>query len=251
MCKSLKNYLLILFSVSLLLACGDSDAPQEKATAPATEATAVQLPAEAPDPTVVEIVEVAAVEQEMTETEIVFLPNQVVYQEEIYKDWPYTDAPVVNDMLADASEKADQAIATVKEQAQATMDELKASAEEKVAAVVAPVSDKPYQVTDGKISANAMEGWKTYNGGGCGACHGRGGMGAVAPNLGDSVTKKLSKEEFVKIVANGVPSTLMRSNKTNKRVMDNLDNLYAYLVARGDGILGPENLIKFPFGKNE
>ena len=45
-------------------------------------------------------------------------------------------------------------------------------------------NEKPYQVIDGKISANAMEGWKTYNGGGCGACHGKGGVGAVGPNLG-------------------------------------------------------------------
>lgn len=247
MCKSLKIYLLILFSASMLLACGDSDAPQEKATA--TEAAVVQTPAEAPDATVIEIVEEASVEKEMTETEIVFLPNQVVYQEEIYKDWPYTDAPVVNEVLADASEKVDQTIAAVKQQAQETLAEVTASAEEKVAAVVAPASDKPYQVVDGNISANAMEGWKTYNGGGCGACHGKGGKGGVGPNLGNSVTTKLSKDDFVNIVANGKSGTLMRPMKTNKRVMDNMDNLYAYLLARGDGVLGPGNLIKFPMGK--
>jgi len=31
--------------------------------------------------------------------------------------------------------------------------------------------------------------------------------------------------------------------------MDNMDNLYAYLLARGDGVLGPGNLIKMPLGK--
>ncbi len=113
------------------------------------------------------------------------------------------------------------------------------------------INDKPYQVVDGKISDNAIEGWKTYNGGGCGACHGKGAIGAVGPNLGKSVTAKLSKDEFRNIVTNGTSGTLMRPNKTNKRVMDNLDNLYAYLVARGDDVLGPENLIKFPLGKNE
>ena len=111
--------------------------------------------------------------------------------------------------------------------------------------------EKPYQVTDGKISANAIEGWKTYNGGGCGTCHGKGGQGAVGPNLGNSVTTKLSKDQFKTIVTNGKSGTLMRPNKTNKRVMNNLDNLYAYLVARGDDVLGPGNLIKFPMGKTK
>lgn len=110
-------------------------------------------------------------------------------------------------------------------------------------------ADKPYEIVDGNISENAIEGWKTYNGGGCGACHGKGGQGAVGPNLGESVTKKLSKDEFFNLVTNGKPGTMMRAHKTNKRVMDNLDNLYAYLVARGDDVLGPYNLIKFPMGK--
>jgi len=108
---------------------------------------------------------------------------------------------------------------------------------------------KPYSVVDGQIDENTLEGWKTYNGGGCGACHGKGAIGAVAPNLGQSVTQKLSKEEFVNIVTNGKSGTMMRPHKTNKRVMDNLDNLYAYLVARGDDVLGPGNLIKTPLGK--
>lgn len=108
---------------------------------------------------------------------------------------------------------------------------------------------KPYQITDGKLSDNLMEGWRTYNGGGCGACHGKGGIGAVGPNLADSLKSKISKEQFYELVKNGKPGTMMRPNFTNKRVMDNLDNLYAYILARSDGVLGPENLIKFPMGK--
>ena len=111
--------------------------------------------------------------------------------------------------------------------------------------------DKPYSIKGDNISKNAIEGWKTYNGGGCGACHGRGGKGAVGPNLAVSVTEKLSKEEFIQIVTKGISGTMMRPHDKNKRVMDNLDNLYAYLVARGDGVLGEESLVKFPFGKKE
>jgi len=303
MCKSLNIYLLIFFSASLLLACGESDAPQEKsaAQAPATEAVAVQHPAEIPDMSLAEAPVVNAVQEESMEIE--YLPSQVVYQEEIYKDWPYTDAPVMNETIADVSQMVDQAIAPVTEQAQTTLDEILSALDKQVPVVVVPPPDtdapvinvtiadvsqmvdqaiapvteqaqstrdeilsaldkqvpvvvvpppvKPYQLVDGKISANVIEGWKTYNGGGCGVCHGKGGIGAVGPFLGNSVTTKLSKDDFVNIVTNGKSGTLMRGSKTNKRVMDNIDNLYAYLVARGDGVLGPENLIKFPLGKNE
>ena len=264
MCKYLKSYLLILFSISLLSACGEGDVPQEKSTATAAKPSAVQLPAETPDLSVVEVVEEASVETEMVKTEITFLPNQVVYQEEIYKNWPYTEAPAENkvqEMVEEVSNKADEAKAV----AEAKAAEVKAAAEAKIAEAKAAAEitatgdasttatgitgDKPYQVVDGKISANAMEGWKTYNGGGCGACHGKGGKGGVGPNIGQSLTTKLSKADFVNIVTNGKSGTLMRPNKTNKRVMDNMDNLYAYLLARGDGVLGPGNLIKMPLGK--
>jgi hypothetical protein len=70
--------------------------------------------------------------------------------------------------------------------------------------------------------------------------------GAVGPDLGDSVTKKLSKDDFVHIVTNGKYGTMMRPHNTNKRVMD---NLYTCFVAHGDGVLGPENLIQSPLGK--
>jgi mono/diheme cytochrome c family protein len=198
MLNYLKVHLFLILSAGLLFACGESDAPQEKATAAVAE-------------------EVSA--------EIMYLPSQVVYQEEIYKNWPYTKAPSTS--------------------APVTEEVAPESEPETVA------DDKPYQIVDGVISANAFEGWKTYNGGGCGACHGKGGIGAVGPNLGNSVVTKLSKDDFIKIVTNGKSGTLMRPNKTNKRVMDNMDNLYAYLVARGDDVLGPENLIKFPFGKSK
>ena len=162
-----------------------------------------------------------------------------------------TASSKIEGILEEASGRADKTVASVKSQANKDLAAIQVSAENKVEESVAVALDKPYQIIDGKISANVMEGWKTYNGGGCGACHGKGAIGSVGPNIGESVTTKLSKEEFKSIVINGVPGSLMRSNKLNKRVMDNLDNLYAYLVARGDGTLGPGNLIKSPFGKSE
>jgi mono/diheme cytochrome c family protein len=109
--------------------------------------------------------------------------------------------------------------------------------------------EKPYQVVDGKIDANTFEGWRNFRGGGCGTCHGGAGQGGAGPNLTVSLLEKIDKTRFVETVTNGRSGTLMRPFKTNPRVMDNLDKIYAYLKARSDGVLGPENLIKFPLGK--
>ena len=109
--------------------------------------------------------------------------------------------------------------------------------------------DKPYQVVDGKIDTNTFEGWKSFRGNGCGTCHGGAGQGGAGPNLTVSLQEKINKERFVETITNGRSGTLMRPFKTSPRVMDNLDNIYAYLKARSDGVLGPENLIKFPLGK--
>ena len=70
--KSLRVYLFTFFSAGLLLACGESDAPQEKSVVAAN----------------------------------VYLPSQVVYQEAIYKNWPYTEAPSANESTEAATTEA-------------------------------------------------------------------------------------------------------------------------------------------------
>ena len=47
--------------------------------------------------------------------------------------------------------------------------------------------------------------------------------------------KTLSKEDFVKTVAEGRLDKGMPSFKTSPQVMENLDNLYAYLKGRSNG----------------
>ena len=110
------------------------------------------------------------------------------------------------------------------------------------------VKTEPYQVIDGKIDKNTFEGWRSFRGGTCGVCHGGAGQGGAGSDLTISLVEKIDKEMFVKIVTNGRSGTLMKPFKNNNRVIDNLDNIYAYLKARSDGVLGPENLIKFPLG---
>ncbi len=205
-----KSFLFLIFSVVLLIACSDSEAPQEKVAAVSKE-KAIQLP--------VEVAEIPVVESVSEMVEEMTTPVE----------------EITGDVVTEVEE-------TVVEVAKEVKEETTAMAE-------TVLGDKPYQLVDGAISANAIEGWKTYNGGGCGSCHGQGGSGAIGPNLGESVTKNLTKEQFVDVVANGRSGTFMKPHKTNKRVMDNLDNLYAYFMARGDDVLGPGNLIKMPFGK--
>lgn len=87
-------------------------------------------------------------------------------------------------------------------------------------------------------SDDIAQGWNIYHGkGGCGSCHGKAGNGGSGPNLVDSITNKMSREEFIMILEKGVPGTRMKSQKRNSYVMENMDNLYAYLKARADGVL--------------
>jgi mono/diheme cytochrome c family protein len=115
--------------------------------------------------------------------------------------------------------------------------------------VVAGSGAAPYRVIDGRIDPDTVEGWKVYRGiGTCATCHGPVGQGGVGPPLIESLKEKISRETFAEVVANGRSGTMMKPFRTNKSVMDKLDNIYAYLKARADGVLGPGNLIRSPLG---
>jgi hypothetical protein len=49
--------------------------------------------------------------------------------------------------------------------------------------------------------------------------------------------KTLSKDDFVKTLKEGKLEKGMPSWSTNTQVMDNMDNLYAYLKGRSDGAI--------------
>src|SRR5690242_9472556 len=100
---------------------------------------------------------------------------------------------------------------------------------------VAPSSDKPYTVVDGyKVDHNTMEGFRAWRAAACDRCHGANQEGLVGPSLLESL-KTLSKEDFKKTVRDGRLDKGMVSFATSKTVMDNLDNLYAYLKGRSNG----------------
>jgi mono/diheme cytochrome c family protein len=94
-----------------------------------------------------------------------------------------------------------------------------------------------YKVVEGtKVDAKTMEGFRTWRTAACDRCHGANQEGLVGPSLVNSL-KVLTKEEFVKTVRDGRLEKGMQSFGTSKAVMDNIDNLYAYLKGRSDGAI--------------
>ena len=97
--------------------------------------------------------------------------------------------------------------------------------------------DKLYTVQDGyKVDAKTMKGFRTWRQAACDRCHGANQEGLVGPSLVNSL-KTLTKEEFVKTVRDGRLDKGMQSFGNNPVVMDNIDNLYAYLKGRSDGAI--------------
>lgn len=105
------------------------------------------------------------------------------------------------------------------------------------AAVGAQAQTPLYQVVDGyKVDANTMKGFRTWRAAACDRCHGANQEGMVGPSLINSL-KILTKEEFVKTVRDGRLDKGMQSFGTSPQVMENMDQLYAYLKGRSDGAI--------------
>ncbi len=105
--------------------------------------------------------------------------------------------------------------------------------------VTAQAQDKKplYKVVDGyKVDAETMKGFRTWRAAACDRCHGANQEGLVGPSLIASM-KTLSKDDFVKTVRDGRLDKGMQSFGTSKQVMDNMDQLYAYLKGRSDGAI--------------
>ena len=98
-----------------------------------------------------------------------------------------------------------------------------------------------YSVVDGnKLDAGSYAGYELYRNT-CAVCHGTYAQGMIGPNLAESL-KVITEKEFFNVVENGKTGTIgmMPPWKTNMKVMDGRDQLYAYLMARSDGAIGEE-----------
>jgi mono/diheme cytochrome c family protein len=94
-----------------------------------------------------------------------------------------------------------------------------------------------YKVVDGyKVDPETMKGFRTWRAAACDRCHGANQEGLVGPSLLTSL-KTLTKEEFVVTVRDGRLQKGMQSFGTSPQVMENMNQLYAYLKGRSDGAI--------------
>jgi mono/diheme cytochrome c family protein len=97
--------------------------------------------------------------------------------------------------------------------------------------------DKLYTVVDGtKVDSETMKGFRAWRQAACDRCHGAEQEGMVGPSLITSL-KTLSKDDFVKVVRDGRLDKGMQSFGNSPVVMDNINQLYAYLKGRSDGAI--------------
>jgi methanol metabolism-related c-type cytochrome len=117
----------------------------------------------------------------------------------------------------------------------------------RTAHVLAAQSDqatqKPYTIVDGKVDKKTFNGWRRYTES-CLRCHGPDGAGSsYAPDLVNSV-KHMTQDQFNEVVVNGrtnvttASQSVMPAFGTVADVMNYLDDIWAYLKARADGVLG-------------
>jgi cytochrome c553 len=104
-------------------------------------------------------------------------------------------------------------------------------------ATTAVGQEKLYTVVDGyKVDAETMKGFRAWRQAACDRCHGANQEGMVGPSLVASL-KTLTKDEFIKTVRDGRLDKGMQSFGTSPVVMDNINQLYAYLKGRSDGAI--------------
>jgi methanol metabolism-related c-type cytochrome len=115
-----------------------------------------------------------------------------------------------------------------------------------------PWEEKPYNIVDGKVDQATYNGYRRYDNS-CLRCHGPDGAGSsYAPSMVDSL-KQISYEQFVETVIYGKKNVstsqqlVMPAFGEVEDVVNYLDDIYTYLKARSDGVLGrgrPERMEK-------
>lgn len=109
-------------------------------------------------------------------------------------------------------------------------------------AVAAQDEETPYNFVDGKIDWYSYSGFRRYHAE-CHVCHGPDGLGSsFAPALAETM-KTMDYDDFAEVVVNGRENigaseqSKMPAFGENLNVMCFIDDLYAYLKARADGVL--------------
>ncbi len=130
--------------------------------------------------------------------------------------------------------------------------------------------EKPYKIIGGKVDFGTYNGYRRYHNS-CHRCHGPNAVGSsFAPSLIESL-RELDEDQFLNIVANGrIDGRIGNSDDTkpatsssaagernvmppfglDPNVMEYIDDLYAYVKARSDGVLGPGRPARLPKKKS-
>ena len=103
-------------------------------------------------------------------------------------------------------------------------------------------TEKPYTIINGKVDKKTFNGWRRCTES-CLRCHGPDGAGSsYAPSLVDSANR-MTRDEFNEIVVNGRTNVNAASENVMppfgevEDVVMYLDDIWAYLKARSDGVL--------------
>jgi methanol metabolism-related c-type cytochrome len=103
--------------------------------------------------------------------------------------------------------------------------------------------EAPYVLKDGKVDKQTYNGWRRYTES-CLRCHGPDGVGSsYAPDLLNSL-KQLDQDQFAEVVINGrtnvsaAQQNVMPPLGEVEDVALYLNDIYAYLKARSDSVLG-------------
>jgi methanol metabolism-related c-type cytochrome len=111
-----------------------------------------------------------------------------------------------------------------------------------------PSPGQPYYFADGKVDFGTYNGFRRYHAD-CHVCHGPAGLGSsYAPALMESL-KVMSWGDFVNVVVSGregMDNRVMPAFAKNPDVIANLSDIYAYLKARADGVVGATRPARFP-----
>ena len=106
-------------------------------------------------------------------------------------------------------------------------------------------TEKPYVIECDEQGACTVDkatyvGWRTYHSN-CHVCHAQDAVGSsFAPSLVDRM-QDIDHERFITAVSEGYTGQIgvMPAWKDNPNVNKHFDALYAYLMARSDGVLAP------------
>ena len=116
--------------------------------------------------------------------------------------------------------------------------------------------EKPYQYVDGKVDFGTYNGFRRYHSS-CHVCHGPDGLGSTyAPPLIESITR-IGYDGYLEAIVNGIENvstseqSVMPSFGEDPNVMLYVDDIYSYLKARADGVIGRGRPDRLPKPKDD